>query len=95
MKIKEVSEEVIKVRIMFPSSKTSYKKGTTQKVEETYNFAPEAAPMHQGMSKYTYAPSHAPGECWERVRTDFFSSLFKRFKPNFQPKFSWKLSYKY
>jgi len=70
MKIKEVSKEIIKEGIMFPSSKASYKKGITPKDEKTNNFIPEAAPMHlrhapcaQGMSKYVYARNHAPGEC--------------------------------
>jgi len=29
-------------------------------------------PCAQGMAKHDYAPSHAPGACWERVRNNFF-----------------------
>lgn len=65
MKIKEVPKKIIKGGIMFPSLKTSYKKGITQKDEETYNFAPEAAPMHMGHAPCAHGMSHAP----EHVKT--------------------------
>jgi len=70
MKIQETSEDITKEEILFSSPKMSYMEASTQKDKEIRNFAPEAAPMRlgnepcaQGIAKYAYAPSHAPGAC--------------------------------
>lgn len=102
MKIKEVSEETIKGVILFSSPKTSYKKGNAKKTKKHTISHRKQHPCAHGMS-------HAPGHvkiclcskpcAWGVLEVGqnwfFFLPLFKRFKPNFQPKFSWKLSYKY
>lgn len=108
MKIKEVSEEILKEGLMFPSSETSYKKESPKRRRNkqfrtgSSTYAPRACKMCAGYEPCTRACQNMPmllimrlGNAESESELIFFSSLFKRFKPKFQPKFSLKLSYKY